>query len=133
MSAALEKGLYSVLTGTSPQTSAAGRVYPRLPQNAVFPAVRYQRISTERQRGLAAGRVGVTATLLQVDCLGQSYSAAKDLADEVRAVLDEYVGTWGTLTCRFCVLETEIDSEYIDGDETRHWVVQRYRIYSNMD
>ena len=133
MSAALEQGLYSVLAGNSPQTSAAGRIYPRLPQNVTHPALRYQLITVERQRGLAAGRVGVTAATVQIDCLAESYSACKTLADEVRAILDEYVGTWGTLVCRLCLLETEDDLEYIDGDEVRHWVAQRYRISTNMD
>ena len=133
MSANLEKGLYSILTGNSPQTSAAARVYPRLPQGVTFPAIRYQRIATTRQRAIDAGRVGVTVADLQIDCLAESYSECKTLADEVRVILDEYVGSWGTLTCRLCVLETENDLEYIDGDEVRHWVVQRYRISTNMD
>ncbi len=133
MSFALEKGLYSVLTGNSPQTSAAGRVYPRLPQDVTLPAVRYQLISVERGRAIDPGRVGVTAATLQVDCLAGSYSECKDLADEVRAILDEYSGAWGTITCRLCVLETENDLEYIDGDNIRHWVAQRYRISTDMD
>jgi len=133
MSANLEKGLYSVLTGNSPQTSAAGRVYPRLPQGVVNPSIRYQRIATERMRGIALGRVGVTTTTMQIDCIAESYSECKTLADEVRAILDEYTGAWGSLTCRLCLLDTENDLEYIDGDNVRHWVAQRYRISTNMD
>ena len=133
MSAELEKGLFSVLTGNSPQTSAGVRIYPRMPQGVTFPAIRYQRIATQRIRGLASGRVGVSQADVQIDCLGENYSDCKTLADEVRAILDEYTGAWGTLTCRLCVLETENDLEYIDGDEVRHWVSQRYRIHSNMD
>jgi len=133
MSANLEKGLFSVLTGNSPQTSAAARVYPSMPQGGTFPAIRYQRIATTRMRGIAAGRVGVTVADVQIDCLAESYSECKTLADEVRAILDEYVGTWGSLTCRLCALETENDLEYIDGDNKRHWVAQRYRIHTDMD
>ena len=133
MSSNLEKGLYSVLTAPSPQTSAAGRVYPRLPQGVTLPAVRYQLISVERIRAIDPGRVGVTSATVQVDCIAEAYSECKTLADEVRAILDEYQGAWGALACRLCTLETENDLEYIDGDEARHWVAQRYRISTDMD
>lgn len=132
MSANLEKGLYSVLSGNSPQTSAAGRIYPRLPQQATYPAVRYQRIDTNRTQAINAN-VGVTATVVQVDCMGESYSDGKTLADEVRTILHGYSGAWGSLTCHNCVLESETDLEYIDGDEVLHWVSQRYTIYTDMD
>ncbi len=104
-----------------------------MPQGGTFPAIRYQRIATTRQRGIASGRIGVTVALIQIDCLAGSYSECKTLADEVRAILDEYVGTWGALTCRLCSLETENDLEYIDGDNRRYWVTQRYRIHTDMD
>lgn len=132
MSEELEKGLYSVLTGNSPQTSAADRVYPRLPQGVTHPAIRYQRISTNRVLAIT-GPVGVTAATVQVDCRATSYSAAKGLADQVRAILHGYTGAWGTLTARLVNLESENDMEYIDGDDVIHWVVQRYRIHTNMD
>jgi len=132
MSAELEKGLFSILSGNSPQTSAESRIYPRLPQGVTLPAIRYQRISTERTLSLT-GPVGVNNGTVQVDCRADSYSEAKDLADEVRGILHGYSGTWGTLTARLVNLETESDLEYIDGDKVIHWVVQRYRIHTDMN
>lgn len=132
MSSALEKGLRSLITGNSPQTLAENRVYPRLPQNVEFPAIRYQRISTQRNQSLDAN-VGVNAATVQVDCMANSYSDAKALADSVRTILHGYSGSWSTLTCRNVMLDTENDFDEQDGDKVTHWVAQRYRIWTDMD
>lgn len=132
MSAELEKGLYSKLTGNSPQTLAESRVYPRLPQGVVFPAIRYQRITATRTQSLDAN-VGVTEVTMQVDCMAESYSQAKTLADSVRVILHGFRGVWGTLTARHVSLDTENDFYEQDGDRVTHWVTQRYRIWTNMD
>lgn len=133
MSAELEKGLYSKLIGNSPQTLAADRVYPRLPQSVKFPAIRYQRIAVSRMLSLD-GNVGVTDVTMQVDCMANTYSDAKTLADSVRVILHGFSGSWGsTLTARLVKLETENDFYEQDGDRVTHWVSQRYRIYTDMD
>jgi hypothetical protein len=132
MSIELEKGLYSLIAGASPQTSAAGRVHPRLPQNVTMPAVRYQRITASRVHALDT-TVGVTSATVQVDCFADTYDEAKTLADEVRTILHGYRGAWGTLVARHVSLETESDLYEQDGDRVTHWVSQRYMIYTNMD
>ena len=106
MSAVLEKGLYSKLSGGG--TSASGRVYPELPQGVTFPAIRYQRVATIRQQALNS-TVGVTEATMQVDCMAESYSEAKTLADEVRVLLHGYSGAWSTLVCRNIHLQSEND------------------------
>jgi hypothetical protein len=132
MSALLEQGLYSLLSGNSPQTQAAGRIYPRLPQGVTFPAIIYTRITTDRTQSLNAN-VGVTEATMVVDCIAESYSEAKTLADEVRTILHGYSGAWSTLICRNCVLESESDESEQDGDRVTHWVTHVYRIWTNMD
>ena len=132
MSQALEVGLYSMLTGNSPQTLAVSRVYPRLPQGVTFPAIRYQRINTVREQALD-GNVGVTEVTVQVDCMAESYVSAKTLADEVRVILHGFTGAWGTLTARHVLLDTENDFYEQDGDRVTHWVTQRYRVWTDMD
>ena len=132
MSAELEKGLYTLITSNSPQTLAASRVYPRLPQGVTFPAVRYQRISTSRVQALDSA-VGVTEATVQVDCMAESYSESKTLADSVRVILHDYMGSWGTLLARHVSLDSENDFYEQDGDRVTHWVSQRYRIWTNMD
>lgn len=131
MSAELEKGLYGLLAGTSPQT-AGGRIYPRLPQQATFPAIRYQRINTARTHSINA-TVGVTDATLQIDCMAETYGDAKELADAVRVLLHGYRGAWGTLKAHLVSLETENDFYEQDGDELTHWVTQRYRVWTDMD
>ena len=130
MSAELEKGLRSKLVAAG--TIAKSRIYPRLPQQPVFPAIRYQRIHAQRQQSLDAN-VGVTEVTMQVDCMADSYSDAKTLADEVRTALHGIQGAWGTLQARLVVLDSEIDFDEQDGDDITHWVMQRYRIWTNMD
>jgi len=132
MSAELEKGLYTKLTGASPQTSAGSRVYPRLPQGVTYPAILYARVTATRQQSLNAN-VGVTEATVQIDCMAETYSEAKTLADEVRVILHGYRGTWGTLKARHITLESENDIYDQDGDRVSHWVSQRYRIWTDMD
>lgn len=132
MSSELEKGLYTMLSGNSPQTSAASRVYPALPQGVTFPAIRYTRISTERTLSLNA-TVGVTSATIQVDSFATSYSEAKALADTVRGILHGYSGAIGTLQARLVKLETENDLYEQDGDRITHMIVQRYTFWTDMD
>lgn len=126
MSAELEKGLVGLLSGV------AG-VHPVLPQPPVFPAIRYQRIYTTRQYSVDGSLAGVVEVGMQVDCIAETYEAAKATADAVRAILSGYTGAWGTLTARFVSLESENDFNQQDGDDVTHWVTQRYRVWTNMD
>lgn len=129
MSRQLEIGLFDRLTG---QTNAGTRVHPYLLQNPTYPVIRYMRVSTERMQSLTEN-VGVAEASIQVDSIAETYDAAKTLADQVRTRLHGYTGTWSTLICRFCHLETEADLEYRDGDKKLFTVSQRYRIHTNMD
>jgi hypothetical protein len=126
MSGELEKGLVSMLSGV-----ASGRVYPRTPQNATRPFLRFTRIGTMRRQSLT-GPVGVTEATVQVDCMADTYAEAKDTADAVRAILHGYRGAWGTLTARLVHLESENDFYEQDGDKLTHWVSQRYAVHTNM-
>jgi hypothetical protein len=118
-------------SGSPPVAIAGGRIYPRLPQNVTFPAVRYARITTSRNQSLT-GAVGVTEASLQVDCMADTYAEAKTLADSVRTLLHGYRGAWGTLKAHLVHLETENDFSEQDGDKVTHWVSQRYAVHTNM-
>ncbi len=113
-------------------TLAGVRVYPRTPQNPTLPLIRYTRLTTTRNLALD-GNVGVTEASIQVDCMARSYSDAKTLADSVRTILHGYTGAWSTLTARLVKLETENDFAEQDGDRVTHRVVQRYRVWTDMD
>jgi len=132
MSAVLEQGLFSLLSGNSPQTTAGVRIYPRLPQGVTFPTILYARIGAERQQALDSN-VGVTEVTMMLECVAESYSDAKVLADEVRTILHGYSGSWSTLNCMNCVLASESEESEQDGDRVTHWVTHIYRIWTNMD
>jgi hypothetical protein len=63
--------------------------------------------------------------------MGNSYEDSKVLADSIRSLLHGYIGAFGNSVCRFATLETETDQQEQDGDEIRHWVSQRYLIWTN--
>ena len=126
MSSELEKGLVTRLTSV-----AGGRIYPRTPQNATRPFVRYSRISTSRTQSLT-GAVGVTEASIQVDCMADTYAEAKTTADAARLLLHGYRGTWGTLKARLVHLQSENDFSEQEGDKVTHWVSQRYQVWTNM-
>lgn len=126
MSSELEKGLVSRLGSV-----AGGRIYPRTPQNATRPFIRYTRIGTRRVLSLT-GPVGTAEASLQVDCMDDTYAGAKALADAVRALLHGYRGAWGTLNARLVSLNSENDFSEQDGDKVTHWVSQRYQVWTNM-
>jgi len=132
MSAELEKGLVSMLTGTSPQTLAENRIQPYLDQGIDFPAILYQRIYTRRNQSLDS-TVGVTGAMFQVDCIAHSASEAYALGDQVRTILHGYTGPWGTLIARMVDCSDEGYRQDIDGDRKTHRIVQRYMVYTNMD
>lgn len=132
MSSNLEKGFVALVSGNSPQTLAADRVYPRLPQGVTFPVIHYLRVATTRTQSIN-GNVGVTETTLVVECIAESYSEAKTLADEVRVILHGYRGAWSTLKCHNVKIESETDDYEQDGDRVTHWVTQVYRIWTDMD
>ena len=129
----LEKGLVTMLSssGSPPVALAGGRIYPRTPQNATRPFIRYTRISAIRRQALG-GPVGVTEASVQVDCMADTYAGAKALADSVRTLLHGYRGAWGTLKAHLVHLQTENDFSEQDGDKITHWVSQRYAVHTNM-
>jgi hypothetical protein len=125
----VEKGLYSVLTAQQP--IAGGRIYPRLPQNVVLPAVRYQQIGSVRVNSIDGDNVGPTEFTLQIDCMATTYADAKALASAVFNRLHGYRGAWGDSICRFCTLQTDNDFYEQDGDDITHWVSQRFLVWTN--
>lgn len=121
----IETGLYSELT-TDVDVAAlvSTRVYPlTLPQGYTLPAITYQRVSTERLRDLT-GSSGWVMARFQIDCWAASYSAARGLADKVRAALDGQVDTLGSetgvgmigLMGEREILEEEIESYRVSFD-----------------
>ena len=124
MSKGFDAGLVTVLSGV-------GVARPRLPQPPTFPAIRYQRIYTTRQSAVDGTATGAVECGVQIDCIANTLDAATTLADSVRGVLNRRTGTWGSLKCLFVSLDTENYFYEQDGDDVRHWVSQRYKVWTN--
>lgn len=123
----VEIALYSKLNNA---TAAGERVYPRVPQGAAHPLIRYQLLSDSRSYGIAGKRSTPEQVSMQVDCMARSYSSSKQLATEVKALLDGATQElWGSQLIQHCGLDSQTDFEEVAGDNVIHWVSQRYTIY----
>ncbi len=78
----------------------------QMPQNPTLPAIVYRRISGIRFPHLG-GVSGWAQGRFQIDCWAESYGAAKDTADAVRASLDGFTGTLTTIKATI-----RIDNEF---------------------
>lgn len=100
--ASAEAALYSLLTTGSPNPVSAivgVRVHPLvLPQGIVYPAIRYQRISTARdQYRTLIGKAEYASVRMQVDCYALTALAAITLAQAVYNLAEGYSGIIGGL------------------------------------
>jgi hypothetical protein len=93
----IESALVTYLNTVASITAIVGaRIYPlEVPQQAAYPAITYERESTEHVRSMQ-GESGLARTSLAVTCWARSYDTAKQLADAVRLAIDGFQGTWGT-------------------------------------
>lgn len=82
-----------VLSDTAITGMISDRIYPmKLPQNSLFPAIRYQMISDVDDYDLD-GKTGLVAKRYQFDMLASTYKDAKTLYRYVKQVLMNFKGT----------------------------------------
>lgn len=115
----VEEGLVTYLLAQPTITGVIGqRLYPiHIPQNPTLPAIAYQRISTPRTYS-HQGFSNRARPRIQLTLFALSYSACKDLAEKLRAVLAGYRGLWGTVN----IFSTFVDNELDDYDtETQQY------------
>ena len=107
---AIETALYSILSGDSGVSAIVGtRIYPKvIPQLASLPAVSYQEITGMREHTMD-GPVGMVRSRWQINCVADSYSALRALADAVRKALDGYCDTASSTKIDACFLDNEND------------------------
>lgn len=112
----------------------SNRVYPRLPQAATFPLIRYQRISSSRRSNIEGKDSGPSEITIQIDSMARgsgAYGQSKLLSEQVRKQLNFYKGAVGDISVQFVTMESESDFDQQDGDDITHWVSQRYTFYVN--
>jgi hypothetical protein len=122
--AVLEEGLVTHLradagiqalvnNGDSPATY---RIYAELlPQEVVYPAISYQRISSPHDL-MMEGIDTFTPARIQIDCHAQTSAAASGLAAAVNAALNNVTGSLGGVTVQHSHNEQRSDLSSMDGD-----------------
>lgn len=90
----IEQALYTRLSGFAGLITVL--IYPDiLPQNAVLPAVTFQKITTERVSAMGSD-TGIARARFQMDSWGRDYAGVKAVAAQVRAALQRFRGTIGS-------------------------------------
>ena len=131
----IEAALRGLLVANSPvNTVVSGRIYPtRTPDNATFPCISYQRVSTQREHTLESPG-NFTTCFFQLDIWAQKLSptnvggaeVARDLARKVQTALDGFRGTVSGVDIQGILSENE--SHGYENDIEVYRVTQQWRV-----
>jgi len=93
----IEEALFAHLKAHAGLSALIGtRIYPLvLPQNPTLPAITYQKISRVGERAMSSPTPRVARARFQISCWGTSYASVKDVAEQVKAALQDYSGLMG--------------------------------------
>lgn len=91
----IEATLYTRLTTFAGLTALVNtRIYPLIcPQGVTYPAVVYQRISTEPRESCMVSDAGIARARIQITAWAETFTAAKAIADQVRQALQRWTTT----------------------------------------
>ena len=100
----IDAEIYTRLTANTAVRAIVGTaIYPvHAPQNATPPWVRWQRISRTTDRALDL-QEGLVETRIQFDCIGDTYTAARNLAVAVQAALQNWQSATAGVNDATCV------------------------------
>lgn len=86
--ATIDMGIVKLLAGV-----ASGNIYAGIaPENQRSPFVTFQRVSGDKVRAIN-GPSGLAQTTFQIDIYSKDYPECRQLADQVRKILDGFRGT----------------------------------------
>ena len=99
MAGDIEAGLWAYLQTKSSITSLVGtRVYSQfMPQLPTFPLIIYTKVAEERVSS-HQGSSGLSRATIQIDCWADTDDESRNLAEQVRLVLDGYQGAMMIVT-----------------------------------
>ncbi|MEE9451097.1 MAG: DUF3168 domain-containing protein [Ignavibacteriaceae bacterium] len=96
-------------TRTAITDIVGSRIYfMKLPQDATFPSLVSNRISTTRTYS-HSGDSSMTTPRIQYSCFAETYSDAKDLAEQIVSEMSGFKGTAGSSTIYSSFVENELD------------------------
>lgn len=111
------------VNATSPLT---WRIYPEwLPESPTYPALRYERISTDPFVTLG-GETSYRTVRLQIDVWGLTRASARSAADAVLLALDGVTGSLGATRIHYGFVEQFAPQSEIEGDREDHRVTLDY-------
>ena len=124
----IDSALFSRLSGHAGlKALVSSRIYrPPAPQNAAYPLVTYQEIDRQPIH-VMGGTAGVVHIRYQIDCWAETLAAAKAVAAQVEAALDNYSGTSDGVVIRNSFLDSGQSSPY-DDSEGLHRYIQDFLI-----
>lgn len=136
MSVPIEKVLNDFMLADAAVAGLADtRMYPvKLPPSAVFPAITYFRVSTDRDETLD-GPTGRAGARIQTSAWGNTYAEAKQLAEAIRLRLNGYRGpmTDGTDTVDVKRVSLITENDLHDDARDVFQVVQDWLIVQKED
>lgn len=105
-----EKVLRSSLVSDATLSGSIGsRVYPMIaPQSATLPWICFRRTGIARERTMA-GSMGTPTVSVEFTTFAETYEEARDIADQVRVILDGFTGTQDNVVIQQTSLESEAD------------------------
>jgi hypothetical protein len=123
----------ALVNSTAVNSLIGGRIYPLRyvgPQRITYPLLIWRRARIERQQAFNAP-VGVPRVTMELFAYGETYEAARDLADKCRVVLDGYGGTVDNTEVKQTALIDEADDLVeVEGAESPLYTVkQTYDIW----
>lgn len=106
----MEEGIVArLLTDSGVAALVSDRVYPvSVPQASPMPAIAYVRISGQPVY-TSDGESGLASARLEIDCWGETYTSAKQVARAVIESLSAWFGTSASIVFQFVLLDTERD------------------------
>jgi len=106
----IEDGLYNYLSNNAGVAAiVSNRIYPLvMAQKTTLPAITYQTTALRPDRGLDGNSGRMTATI-QINAWAETHVEAKNLAEALRAALNDYSGAMGSDTIQRSRVENETD------------------------
>lgn len=124
----IDSALYTRLSGYAGLSAlVSNRIYPApIPQNATYPLCTYQEIDRIPIH-VMGGTAGIVHIRYQIDSWATTLAAAKAVAAQVEAALDNYAGTSDSVVIKNCFLDLGQSSPYSD-EEGVHRYIQDFLI-----
>lgn len=123
----IESGLTQTITGALSALIDDRCYLMRLPQDAILPAIRYQRITTPRHTTHDQDHTGLVEVTFQFDVYADNFTDILNVTNALRSALAGYKGIMDDTEVQACLPDGERDDFEPDHDTFRKII--DYRIF----